>query len=67
MGQEAREGLSVLYVLLDEWLWRRDLLRLLGADDPGRLDTILARPAGGGDRAVRVAGLGGEVVIAGGH
>lgn len=63
MGLPVRQGLSVLYVLADEWMWRRDLLALLGAKDPGRLDTALqpAAPAGQSAQWARVAAMGGEI------
>lgn len=66
MGLPADQGLAVLYVMVEDWMWRRDLLELLGAKDPGRLDTVLfGRPAGetprAGTRAADVLELGGEV------
>ncbi len=72
MALPAAQGLAVLYVLADEWMWRRNMMRLLGAkdEDVARLDTILAtspRPASREQRAAEVAafveGMGsGEIV-----
>jgi hypothetical protein len=66
MALPAAQGLSVLYVLADEWMWRRGVLKLLGAEDPAPLDTVLQRTVSGSDRAVRVAemteAVGGEMV-----
>jgi hypothetical protein len=66
MALPAAQGLSVLYVLADEWMWRRGVLKLLGAEDPAPLDTVLQRAVAGSDRAVRVAemteAVGGEMV-----
>lgn len=68
----------MLYVLADEWMYRRTLLRLLGAGTEALspLDDLLATPpeqlaqAGNGGRARRVlefaALTGGEVITTGG-
>ena len=42
MALPAAQGLAVVYSLAEEWMWRRDVLTLLGAEDPERLDTVLA-------------------------
>jgi hypothetical protein len=63
MSLPAAQGLSVIYVLADEWTWRRGVLRLLGADDPAPLDAVLDRPVRRtGDRARQVEAAGGETV-----
>jgi hypothetical protein len=66
MALPAAEGLSVLYVLADEWMWRRGVLKLLGAEDPAPLDTALRGAVAGSDRLARVAemteAVGGEMV-----
>jgi hypothetical protein len=66
MNLPAAQGLSVLYVLADEWMWRRGVLKLLGAEDPAPLDTVLQRTVAGSDRVARVAemteAVGGEMV-----
>jgi hypothetical protein len=65
MSLPAAQGLSVIYVLADEWTWRRGVLRLLGADDPAPLDAVLDRPVrrtGVEDRVRQVEAAGGETV-----
>lgn len=42
MGLPAAQGLSVLYVLMDEWLARRQMLAALGdVEDPDALEKAL--------------------------
>jgi hypothetical protein len=55
---------AVVYSLAHRWTWERDVLTLLGAKDPDRLDTLL----GQGSSVSRVdrirsaaAVLGGEI------
>jgi hypothetical protein len=71
MGMPAEQGLSVLYVLADQWLRERQMVKGLGAEDPAPLDEMVGRTrlavqaSGGSDRAARVdlaRSLGGEVI-----
>jgi len=72
MGMPAEQGLSVLYVLADQWLRERQMVKGLGAEDPAPLDEIVGRQRvvheqddGGTDRTRRVdlaRALGGEVI-----
>lgn len=64
MSLPAGQGLSVLYVLADQWLRERQTVAGLGAE-PGLLDDLVTP---GGDRtdtgrAERARALGGEVVM----
>lgn len=65
MRLPAAQGVSLLYVMAEEWMWRRDVLHLLGATpkDIGRLDAILSQPVAPDrtHRAVQVAAMGGEI------
>ena len=71
MRMPAEQGLSVLYVLADQWLRERQMAKGLGVEDPAPLDALVGRvrvTAGAGpdsERAQRVAqalALGGEVI-----
>lgn len=67
MGQPAGQGLSVLYVLADQWIRERQMLAALGADEPAPLDGLVGQPlpphrAGGGRRADLARSMGGEVI-----
>jgi hypothetical protein len=64
----AADGLNLVYVLCDEWMWRRDLLVVMGAEDPNRLDTALAEATPrtrGAERRAQIAemvtAMGGDV------
>jgi hypothetical protein len=68
MSMPAEQGMSVLYVLADQWVRERQLLRALGVEDPAPLDVLVGRvPVKGEEtarrdrRAVALA-LGGEVI-----
>lgn len=67
MAMGARDGVGVLFVLADQWARQRDLLSLLGAEKPGRLDDLIhPDPDADADtRDARIAAvleLGGEVI-----
>jgi hypothetical protein len=64
MGMPAEQGLSVLYVLADQWLRERQMLQHLGAQDPAPFDEWVGRERVEGERDKRAAlvrSLGGEV------
>ena len=65
MGMPAGQGISVLYVLADQWLRERQTVAQLGAEDPAPLDELVGRPVAHGasrDRADLVRSMGGEVI-----
>jgi hypothetical protein len=69
MGMPAEQGLSVLYVLADQWVRERQTVAQLGAEDPAPLDVMVGRARvsrpGTDDRDRRIAlarSLGGEVI-----
>jgi len=68
MGLPAEQGLSVLYVLADQWLRERQMVSGLGAEDPAPLDEMVGRvPVAQRDpaRSARIdlaRSLGGEVI-----
>lgn len=63
MGLPAGQGLSVLFVLADQWRRERRLLALLGDEDADRLDNLIKhRDAAKHTRAEMAADLGGEVI-----
>jgi len=64
MSLPAGQGLSVLFVLADQWRRERRMLSLLGEEDPLELDNLVNRkPARLTPRAQLAADLGGEVMI----
>jgi hypothetical protein len=70
MGMPAEHGLSVVYVLADQWIRERQMLKALGVDDPAPLDVLVGRTrVASGDReptrAEQAIALGGEVTIRG--
>jgi hypothetical protein len=72
MGLPVGQGLSVLYVLADQWQRERQTLAGLGSENPGPLDDLVGRqPAAGAvredrrGRAQHARELGGEVTISG--
>lgn len=68
MVMPAEQGLSVLYVLADQWLRERQTLAALGAENPAPLDELVGRvvtPRRDVERERRVAlarSLDGEVI-----
>jgi hypothetical protein len=68
MGMPAEQGLSVLYVLADQWLRERQTMVALGAEDPAPLDDLVGRvvaPRRDVERDQRIAlarSLDGEVI-----
>jgi hypothetical protein len=68
MGMPAEHGLSVVYVLADQWVRERQMLKALGVEDPAPLDVLVGRnrPAGvdpeRADRMRQALALGGEVI-----
>ena len=70
MGMPAEQGLSVLYVLADQWLRERQMVKGLGAEDPAPLDDLVGRTRVAvaahepeRDRRIELAhSLGGEVI-----
>ena len=69
MGMPAEQGLSVLYVLADQWVRERQTLLHLGAEDPAPLDdlvgraSVVAHTTSGRDERIDLAlSLGGEVI-----
>ena len=67
MGMSAEQGLSVLYVLADQWLRERQTVALFGAEDPAPLDELVGRQRVAQrdpdrDRRIELArSMGGEV------
>jgi len=61
----------VLFYLAHEWAWRRDVLSVLGAENPGRVDELLVddTPDTGpvaqsaAERMARAREMGGEVLV----
>lgn len=68
MDMPAEQGLSVLYVLADQWLRERQMVKGLGAEDPAPLDEMVGRvrvSTQRDDRSARInlaRSLGGEVI-----
>ena len=68
MGLPAEQGMSVLYVLADQWIRERQMVKALGVEDPAPLDVLVGRTPVGGEQAVRrdrravALALGGEVI-----
>jgi hypothetical protein len=65
MGMPAGVGVSVLFVLADQWRRDRRMLSRLGEEDPTELDDLVKRRPAPTDRVSRVAlaaQLGGEVI-----
>ena len=69
MCMPAEQGLSVLYVLADQWLRERQMAEGLGVKDPAPLDALVGRERVGTDgpdeaqpqRAALIRSMGGEV------
>jgi hypothetical protein len=66
----ADQGLAVIFALCDEWAHKRQLLALLGAEDPTALDDVLTadtsrRRSSRAERLAADSELGGEVSIVG--
>jgi hypothetical protein len=65
MALPVAQGLSVLYVLADQWKRERDTVAALGVVEGNELDELVARRARRADVAERreqLEAMGGEVI-----
>jgi len=71
-GLTARQGVAVLFVLMDDWLKRRRLLAALGVEEVDVLDELLTSapgpdaPAAADDPGQRAGQVAAFMAVAGG-